>query len=422
MINIKRVFQLALLTSFASKTSGLFYQILAIPLIIVALGGEGFGLFMIYSGLSTWLNVISSGVAPMLTTLVARNESSKRIQDSFIATNTYIILCFTLIGIVCSLYFSKSIALYLGEKEWRTVFLVYLTMVSYILFSTAESINQGLHKQYLNNIIFCVGSILNLLFVYIVVIHLGLTDVFSLFAASQLGLIVVKLLNWIYVIRKIVCYRLGNLFDPEIIRDVVGVTGSFILIQLSVVFFQQGLILIMYGYSKELSGMLGLVFRLYAILGSFLTMINQPLWPIIVNAINNNKLKWVLKLYLKVYCLYFLFGMSCLIILIIFGVQIFESWSAGEYQFEKHDLIFIGIHIFLISLNQANSSVLMGLSNFKFLGFIMFFESTLALLVITYLMSFLEVELYMVITISCTVNIFTSFWMAPRKIYNTLKK
>ena len=71
MTNIKKIMGLAILTSLASKASGFIYQVLSIPLIAKALGPEDFGLFLVYSGFSTWLSLLALGIAPTVTSLAA---------------------------------------------------------------------------------------------------------------------------------------------------------------------------------------------------------------------------------------------------------------------------------------------------------------------------------------------------------------
>lgn len=417
MISARKVLKAALLTSLASKFSGLFYQIFAIPMILNALGGEGFGLFILISGFSTWLNLVSSGVAPMLTTMVARGDSSRSIQNSFIATNIFFLIIFLLLIFILQLFFSNAIVSYLENIDWTSIVIVYSLLVANIIFSSAESITQGRHKQHVNNLVFCFGSLLNLLFVYVATVHYELTDVVRLFVVSQLGLTLIKFINWSVITVSIIRYKLTNPFSIDLFRSVFSITGPFLLVQLSVVLFQQALIVIVYGHSKEMAGMLGLVFRAHGIMGSFLGMINQPMWPLVVDAIKNGNPSWVKKIYIKLMILYSIFGISCLIGLVLLGNIVFEYWSADKYSFSQLDCFWIGMQFFLISLTQANNAILMGLSEFKFLGRMMLGESMLALLLIVAYLDYFSIILHEIIMISCLVYLITSFWIAPKKLF-----
>jgi len=421
MLNVRAIVRASLLTSFASKFSGLLYQLLAVPMVLLTLGGEEFGLFMVLSGFSTWLGLVSSGVAPLLTSMVAKGEPDKDIQDSYIATTVYLLLVFSLLLIFLAL-FAESISSYLSDINKSDFLLIYMLVVINIIFSIAESVNQGRHKQYINNIIFCVGSLLNLMFLYISISYFGVDGIVSIFVASQLGITCIKFLNWLYISYDLIKFKMSNPFVLETLKRVFSVVGAFFLIQLSVVVFQQALILIVYGYSKELSGMLGLVFRLHAIMGSFLNMVNQPVWPIIVDAIKNLRFDWVRLLYFKLISLYVLFGLLCLGGLVFFGPNLFESWTAGQYHFSGQVCLWVGIQFCLIAITQANNSVLMGMEEFKFLGFVMCFESIVALLLIVGGLEYFGIQLHQIIMISSVVYLLTSFWIVPRKLLNRLAK
>lgn len=420
MIDARKVIKAALLTSLASKFSGLFYQILAIPMILNALGGEGFGLFIVVSGFSTWLNLVSSGVAPMLTTMIARGDNNKSVQEAYIATNIYFLIIFLAFIFLLQIFFSEVIIAYLEGVDWPSILTIYSLLVANIIFSNAESINQGRHKQHLNNLVFCFGSLLNLLFVYIATAHYDLTDVVRLFVVSQAGLTLIKFINWSAITVSIVKYKVTNPFNTALFRSVFSITGPFLLVQLSVVLFQQGLIVIVYSHSKEMAGMLGLVFRAHGIMGSFLGMINQPMWPLVVEAIKNGNSSWVKKIHMKLLALYSIFGISCLIGLILLGRLAFEYWTAGKYSFSQVDCFWIGMQFFLIALTQANNSILMGLSEFKFLGSMMLTESLLALLLIVVCLDYYGLALYEILMISSLVYLATSFWIAPKKLLTRL--
>lgn len=424
MNEIKKIMGLAIITSLASKISGFTYQILLIPLLAKTLGAMDFGLFLVYSGFSTWLSLLALGVAPTITSLAASKTRENELPTAFVSSISLLGCMFFIIAIF--LYFIIPLvghhSVLFAPKNSYIFWSAYITFSLNLLLSIAEAINQGRCRQHINNINFAIANSLNIMFIYIAVYFFPNESLSSLFIISQLGFLIVKLGNSVWLSSLLGLY-FGR-FSIKFIREFLKNSGAFIFVQLSVLISQQAIVVLcLEKVGAGLSGKVGLAFRIYALLGSVIAMINQPLWPLINTAISENKIVWVRQLFKKLLISYLLYGLLVVGLLTIWGKPIFDLWTSHVYPLNRTEHMLIGIHFLLISLSQGCVVMLMGLGVFHQLAKLLMLEAVLGYgaIYLVIASASMPVDLDTVLILFIITNCITSFWLLPMKVLTSLR-
>lgn len=424
MTNIKKIMGLAILTSLASKASGFIYQILSLPLIAKALGAEDFGLFLVYSGFSSWLSLLALGLAPTVTSMAANKSREKELPTAFFSSTCLLLFVFTLIAIVLLIIipYVNSYSILFSPKNTSVFWCAYITFSLNIILSIADAINQGQQRQHVNNVNFAIANTLNIILIYILVFYFPNKSLVLLFLISQVGFILIRIGNSVWVGSRLKLS--SSRFSVSFVKEFLKNSGAFIFVQLSVLISQQAIVVLcLEKVGTSLSGEVGLVFRAYALLGSVIAMINQPLWPLINTALSENRVYWVKQLFKKLLISYLIYGMFVMCLLVLLGKNIFELWTAHVYLLNTTDHILIGIHFMLISLSQCCVVMLMGMGLFHQLAKLLMLEAVLGYCAI-YLAIDLDVhvDLETVLKYFIFINCLTSFWLLPKKVFASLRE
>jgi len=420
MNKIRRVMGLAIISSLISKISGFGYQVLSIPLIAKMLGTNDFSLFLVYSGFSAWLSLLALGVAPTLTSLAADKSKTEELSSAFFTSMMILTLLFGFFALVLSFfaYLLSSDTIIFSANNISIMWCAYALFSINIIFSVGDAINQGQQKQHINNIFFSVANGINMIMIYSFFLFFGKQSLVIVFILSQIGFILTRVINSLMVLRRIGVT--GKIFTLIFFKEFLKNSSSFLFVQLAVLISQQAIVMLcLEKINAQVSGQISLVFRTYAILGSIIAMINQPLWPLLRSAIINGELAWVKRIFFKIYKIYALYGFVIILMLAFFGHVIFGYWVSKVYNFDVKASILVGIQFSLICLSQGNVVVLMGLGAFSQLAKILMLEATLAY-ISTYAAILIgyNLDLSNILWILIFSNILTSLWILPK---NTLR-
>lgn len=423
MTNIKKIMGLAILTSLASKASGFIYQVLSIPLIAKALGPEDFGLFLVYSGFSTWLSLLALGIAPTVTSLAADKSRENELPTAFVSSTGLLLCVFAIMAMILLIIIPhiSSYSILFSPRNASVFWCAYITFSLNIILSIADAVNQGQQRQHVNNINFAIANTLNIILIYISVFYLPEESLVLLFVISQMGFILTRLGNSVWLGSRLTLS--SGRFSIRFVREFLKNSGAFIFVQLSVLISQQAIVVLcLEKVGTNLSGEVGLVFRAYALLGSVIAMINQPLWPLINTAISENRISWVKQLFKKLLASYLTYGMLVIGLLAILGKPIFDLWTTHVYPLNRTEHILIGVHFLLISLSQGCVVMLMGMGLFHQLAKLLMVEAVLGYCAI-YLAIELDVlvDLETVLMLFIFINCLTSFWLLPKKVFASLR-
>jgi O-antigen/teichoic acid export membrane protein len=423
MTNTRKVLGLAIISSLISKASGVIYQIISIPLIIKMLGPADFGLFLAYTGFSTWLSLLSLGIAPTIISLAADKRRIDELPNAYFMASFILVSIFIIMGLIFGI--AQPIlaphSIIFSPQNSYLFWCAFVIFAVSITLSIGDAINQGQERQHINNINFSCANCINMIVVYFASVYLEGRAVAIVFALSQSGFILSKIFN-----SSLVLKRVGikiKILGSQFIKDFIKNSGSFLFMQMSVLISQQAIVILcLEKVGSSISGEMSLIFRSYALLGSVLTMISQPMWPLLKSALTENKHDWIMKVYKKIYLWYLAYGVVALLIIGIFGTSIFNLWTSGIYKISIITCFLIGVHFLLICLVQASTVVLMGLGEFFRLARILMAE---AIIGFSYAFFILEgkhfISLSYLILGLIVANLITSFWMLPLQANVILK-
>jgi len=117
--------------------------------------------------------------------------------------------------------------------------------------------------------------------------------------------------------------------------------------------------------------------------GTFFATIQQPLWPLITQAIKKKDAKWVRSVHRKLFLAFTTYSLFVLVVVILFGDWAFNTWSNNLLSFNRSELIFVSLYFLTIAINQACIIMLMGYGAFSFIGKCLIMESLLLVLLIS---------------------------------------
>lgn len=420
-MNVVRILKLSVLTSLMSKGTGILFQIAAIPLALAALGTDGFALFMIYTGLTTWVGLCATGVAPSLTARVAGGIDAKTTAQYYINAAFFIsavILCIGLPLFTAALAVIDSMA---DSVRYGELLTVYFFVALLIVSSVVDSVNAGRNQLHITNLFFSLGSLLNLALMFIATDLLENKSPFFVFIMSQTGLVIARILNSVYLLSKLECDRSSLRIDKNMLKELRSNFGSFFFIQLSVAVSQQAIVLFTYGQSKELSAALSVIYRIYALIGSLLTMVSQPLWPMIIRARTaGNSL--VLRLWYQRLIAYNLFAS------LVFGIAIYlfreglnQYWLKGQLVLADLEYAAFLANYMLIALGQVNITFLMGYEKFSLIAAMLSIEALVLVVLLGLYSSLSELSVTAVIAVSATAFLLTSCWIGFMHVRQQLR-
>ncbi|EKZ97842.1 oligosaccharide flippase family protein [Cupriavidus metallidurans] len=415
----KRALRLAVASSMVSKVCSIGLQAVSIPLFARVLDTDDFSAMMVYFGVTAWLSLVAIGIWPTVTSIAAddrrRGQLAGVLTVSWVGLSAIFASLILLVLILRPVLETSGINLFSARHySLFTAALVCYAMLTVL--SVGEAVNQGQHRQHVNNLITAAGSILNVVFILLVTYfrppgeeHV---DVTLLFVASQAGFILIRVVNMIGVVVRAGWPHAfpGKAFARELARN----SWSLLQAQLAVVFLQQGAVLLCYETDMPRdAALLALLFRANLLLHSFVYMINQPLWPIIHRNMLAGDWQWVIRIYRKLATCYVAYGLLAIIGAAFVGGAAVSLWTAGEYPISNKLATLCAVYFALLVTSAASTPVLMGAKAFVSLGNIGMAEFLAAGVLCTILYFADAVSFPHVVEALIAANAMTALWMMP---------
>lgn len=410
-MNVHKILKMSVMTSLLSKSSGVLFQILAIPLALSALGTEGFALFMVLSGLTAWVGLCTTGVSPSLTSRVASGLDDKTTLKYFF--NAFLFISFVVFGLGFPL-FAAITAIFditIIEERYNEFLFLYLFVASLVVTTIVDSVNSGRNKPYVTNLYFSLGNLINLILMLIATLIIKTDDPLFLFYMSQTGLIIVRLINSLTLLKELGVTRSSFCIERKIIHELSSNIGSFFFIQLSVAFSQQAIVLFAFNQSKELSASLSVIFRLYALFSSALNMISQPLWPMIIKVRSSGNVEKLMTWHHRLVVYNIVCAVFFSILIYTQRQEVNQIWLNGQLNFTDLEYAFFLGNYVLIALGQVNFTFLMGYEKFNSIARMLFLEMCFLAILISLISINSELSVSSVMISSSLCFILSSLWI-----------
>lgn len=425
----RRALRLAVASSMVSKVCSTLLQVVSIPLFAKMLAPDDFSAMMVYFGISAWLGLVAIGIWPTLTSIAADDEKRDVLPGvltvSWAGLSAIFASLVLLVLLLRPVLEQSGINLFSASHfDLFTAALVCYAMLTVL--SVGEAVNQGQHRQHVNNLITAAGSVLNVVFILLVA-YFGRSashehvDVTLLFVASQAGFILLRLVNMVGVVIRIGRPHAfpGKSFAMQLVRN----TRALVQAQLAVAFVQQGTVLLCYemGMPRD-AAMLALLFRANMLLQSFAFMINQPLWPIIHRNMLAGDWAWVTRTYRKLATVYVAYGLAAIAGAAVIGGAAVSLWTAGEYPISNGMAALCAVYFAALVTSQASSPVLMGGQAFDSLGHIGTLEFLAAAVLCAGLYVADAVSFPHIVAALIAANAITALWMMPARAVGLVRR
>lgn len=423
-----RALRLAVASSMVSKACSIGLQVVSIPLFARVLSTDDFSAMMVYFGISAWLSLVAIGVWPTITSIAADDKKSGLLPGvlavSLGGLSAIFVSVIVLVLVLRPVLESSGVNLF--SASHYDLFLAALVCYAMLtVLSVGEAVNQGQHRQHVNNLITAGGSVLNVVFILLVTFARpegqAHVDVTLLFIASQLGFILLRVFNMAGVLVRVGRPHAfpGMAFARELARN----TRALVQAQLAVAFLQQGTVLLCYemGMPRD-AALLALLFRANMLLHSLVFMINQPLWPIIHRNMLAGDWPWVSRTYRKLATCYVAYGLMAVAVATVAGGAAVALWTAGEYPISNGLATLCAVYFAVLVTSQASAPVLMGGQAFGSLGNIGTMEFLAATVgcVVLYLAHAVNFPNIVVALIAA--NAVTALWMMPTRALGLIRR
>ncbi|MCF7456231.1 hypothetical protein [Vibrio sp. A1-1] len=373
-----------MLFSSISKVVTFINQIVLLPLALVSIGSDGFATFNIVLASVSWLFVFNGGLSPAIvkifSSLAEKDEKAKSFQLSFLVLTGIIFL----FGFVLSLVIQLSPQGSFVYNNANLIITVSCLSALNVLLSLATAIRQGLHQQYINNAVGLLGNVINLILV-LCFYFFERTSLVEL-SISMLGGFIISSLIFLpdLLLKTKYLFNKVELRDLPFIKSFIITSSLFFIIQAAVYINQQiTLILAANFIGNDAVTSFSFIFKYFMIVGGFVTMVFQPIWPAIHNAIAKKNVEWVLSVSQKLTLYLLCYGVFTCVIMFVFGEKIFSIWTNGIIALSPMAIYLVGFYFVLICYTQSNVIILMGLGGINKIAYITIIES---LMVVVFLL------------------------------------
>ncbi|MFW8590323.1 oligosaccharide flippase family protein [Glaciecola sp. 2405UD65-10] len=416
-INRTAVLYKAFSSSLLSKLVSFIYQLLSIPLLISMIGTHNFGLLAILMSMIGWINILSGGISPFVTKVISENKGLLE-QQSVIAGSRTLLAFGSLV--LTAIFLIIGQFLYKDNQELAIPTLIlFVISVLTINFTVADSIRQGSMQQHINNLFMMCANITIIISIYFtyqiplaeqILLPLAVTILY-------LPLLISKIINFLTLDKRFFVkgFYLPFKTNKLLFRKIYHFMLANLMIQLSVVIIKSFAIIYLGANDTLAAAKMEIIFRYLLISGTFFAAIQLPLWPLITEAKAKNDLLWLKKVKVWLGLGFLIYGLTNFVIMINFGLAIFELWLGKAVIFSQQEIVLAGSYFLVISIVQAPVIILMGLGAFSYMGRMLMAEALLFLtfILIGFIFSF-RIDLSAVLAVMTSLRVVVFVFLFQR--------
>lgn len=380
MINIRnRSIYRGVYSSILSKGVGFVYQLVSLPILLNYLGQNNFGFLAILMSIVGWVNLLNSGVSPYITRVISAEQSPATISMVVAASQKIVIalsciLIFIFLGIV--IFLNKELSL-----QDYSIVAVFIFSIIIVNLGLADSVRQGRHEQYINNILIMLASFITVTLIYLISDNniVFIDHVFTAVLVIYFPLLLTKVYNFASLRKEY--FEFSNLVrikpKARIYKLVFSVLWANLFIQLSVILVKSFSLLLLGMNDLSESARLEIVFRYLLILGTIFATVQPIIWPLITQAKKVGDKDWLFKIKIVIASSFFIIGLLNYFLSYTYGQNLFYLWLGDSEVLTVTEINYSALYFFMISLAQAPIVILMGKGEFSLIGKVLFMESIL---------------------------------------------
>ena len=286
----------AVATGGVAKGLAVAVQLLAVGIAVRVLGVDAFGAYLVMASLVAWLGLAAVGVGPGLTQRIAvatANDDAAgqatALSSSVALSGLFVILAMFVVFSIAQVAVGGEAGVTAVSADIRTAALVLgLTTAAQVWLSVVEAAQLGHQEQYFANVFQAVG----LAFVLAILLVAGpaLTTVTAFVAATTFPPLVAKIGNAaLYLARR--RYLVTRHISAHEAVGVLSTSVAFAAVQLGSTASQQiGFLWLAFVAGPAATVPLGVMFRLNTAASGLVSLVTQPLWPALADAMARHRL------------------------------------------------------------------------------------------------------------------------------------
>ena len=347
-------------SSFIVKIVSMVVTLTLVPVSLKYTNESTYGVWLTLSSIITWFNLfdfgLSNGLTNKLTSCFALNKFS---EARVYLSSTYAFLIISILGVnllfLIASYFTNWNAVFNTTiDQYELKLSIIFTVLSFSCTFILKPLNDLLkasQKHFLLSIIQVSGNLVALFTIYFFgsmfdskFLFLSITLGFSYPLSLIIGSIILFSTKYKQYIPSL------KLVDKTCIKDILGISGKFFIIQISVIaILTSNNFLISYFVDNQNVTYFNIAYRLFSIVSIFQILIMTPLWPAFTDAYTLKDFSWIKSIVSKCNKLNLLLLIP-LFIMFIFCDKIYEIWIGEKikipYEINLLMCIFIAITLF----------------------------------------------------------------------------
>lgn len=382
-----KYYRLAVASSLISKFGTTLVQLLITPLAAIALGVEGFALYVMLIAASGWLAIVSLGLGPVLSVQVARNviDGTPQREQAIVASAFWTSLGLSLLAatvsavVVLTIPVSQIFGSQFERHSGDVIFGYMLLTAVYVLqvnLSIFEAVQAGLQRQHTTNLVVALGALVTLPIVFVVADWRPTPA--SFLVAGLLPTLVLRLAHalWMCSKRMSILPRWQS-FDIQVVKLLLSSGAVYSLAGSAGNFISHALPTILIGRVLDAveTGAFAATMHLIILLSGVTAMLVSPAVPVIASSLAQRDHGWVQNAYNKLLLGSMGVAFVAAAVLALAGDQIFEVWMRGTVQPDRWLLVSAGAYFLLSTWEVVHFSLAVAMQKAVIASWLVFLRS-----------------------------------------------
>jgi O-antigen/teichoic acid export membrane protein len=392
-------------------------QLLLVPVSIMFVSSSSYGLWLTLSSMITWLNImdigLSNGLRNKLSESIAKED--KRLGKVYVSTTYTLLSILSVIGFgICLLLIYTlnwnnvlEVPADLSAESFRELLIIisgsfFLTF----LLKPIASVAYATHKAYIENLIFFISNLVNLIIILIITKVLPAGDLILLaYCFCFTPIAVTFVLSIILFRRNFADYRPSlKHIDFSTARELMSLSGKFFIIQIAAtVVFTTNNFIISHYFGNEDVTKFNIVQRYFNVVIILQSMVLVPFWSLFSEGFARKNVVWLKENMNKLFKMTGLLVAGCVFMLFVSRFA-YKLWLGDLVQIPFSLTLVVCIYSILLLISSVYTIFINGTGRVKLQMITSIFSSSLHIPLAIFCIKYLHVGLAGLILVS-------SFWL-----------
>ena len=365
-------------------------QLLLVPVSIMFVSSSSYGLWLTLSSMITWLNImdigLSNGLRNKLSEAIAKNDPA--LGKVYVST-TYILLVILSVvgfGICLALIYMLNWNSVLEVPKDMTAgsFRELLLIISSSFFLTfllkpIASVAYATHKAYIENLIFFISNLVNLIIILIITRVLPAGDLILMaYCFCFTPIAVTFILSLVLFKRNFAAYRPAlRHIDFSTARELMSLSGKFFIIQIAAtVVFTTNNFIISHYFGNEDVTKFNIVQRYFNIVIILQSMVLVPFWSLFSEGFARKNVSWLKENMNKLFKMTGLLVAGCVVMLFLSNFA-YHLWLGDLVQIPFTLTLVVCFYSILLLISSVYTIFINGTGRVKLQMITSIFSSSL---------------------------------------------